>query len=76
MKLSETEENKNYIIESFDGNEHFEGRISSMGIRKGGDITILKNKKKLPLLIFCRDTMIALGRKEAEKIVVGGLRHE
>lgn len=76
MRLSEAEENKNYVIKSFEETEHFESRISAMGIRKGVNLTILRNKKKLPILIYCRDTMIALGRGEAEKIMVGGSEDE
>lgn len=76
MKLSEAQENKSYVIESFEGNEHFESRISAMGLRRGIKLTILCNKRKLPLLIYSRDTMIALGRGESEKINVGGVRDE
>lgn len=76
MRLSEAEENKRYVITGYDGNEHFESRISAMGLRKSVDLKILKNKKKLPILIFSRDTMIALGREEAKKIMVGGSMDE
>lgn len=71
MKLSEAQENKDYIIEKIQGDNHFEDRISAMGLRKGVYIKIIKNKKKLPLLIYTRDTMIAIGRYESEKIWIG-----
>lgn len=72
MKLSETQEEKEYLIKGFEGDAHFEGRISAMGLRSGTQLTVLKNRRKLPVLIYARDTMIAIGRGESEKIVVGG----
>jgi ferrous iron transport protein A len=41
-----------------------------MGIIVGSRIEILRNEKKQPLLLFCRDTMVAVNRKECEKIKV------
>lgn len=71
MKLSEAQENKDFIIEEIRGDEHFEERISAMGLRKGIPLRVIKNRKKLPLLIYARDTMIAVGRGESEKIWIG-----
>lgn len=76
MTLNEAKENKSYTITGLNGNEHFESRVSAMGIRKGVDLTVLKNRQALPLLIYSRDTMIALGRSECEKIMVGGSSDE
>jgi ferrous iron transport protein A len=41
-----------------------------MGIIVGSWVEILRNEKKQPLLLFCRDTMVAVNRKECEKITV------
>lgn len=71
MKLSEAQENKNFIIEKIQGDKHFEERVSAMGLRKGIPLMVIKNRKKLPLLIYARDTMIAIGRNESEKILIG-----
>jgi len=71
MKLSEARENTDFVIEEIRGDKHFEERISAMGLRKGVPLRVVKNKKKLPLLIYARDTMIAVGRSESEKIRIG-----
>lgn len=75
MKLSEAQEEQSYRIESLQGDEHFEARISAMGLRAGVSLTILRNRRKSPLLIYARDTMIAIGRNESEKILVGGMQN-
>ena len=35
-------------------------------------IEICQNHKKQPVLLFARDTLIAIGREESKKIMVGG----
>ncbi|MBQ3836304.1 MAG: ferrous iron transport protein A, partial [Treponema sp.] len=39
-------------------------------ITPGCKITIIKNEKRRPLLVYSRDTMIALNRNECENILV------
>jgi ferrous iron transport protein A len=41
-----------------------------MGITVGSTLEIIRNEKKQPMLLFCRDTMVAINRKECEKIKV------
>lgn len=72
MKLSEAQENGDYVIAGVQGDQHFEERISAMGLRKGVSLKVIKNRKKLPLLIYARDTLIAVGRGESEKLLIGG----
>lgn len=74
MHLNETCENTSYIIEGFEGDVHFENRVSAMGIRAGVSLKVIRNQKKLPVLIYARDTLIAIGRNESEKIKVGGVQ--
>jgi ferrous iron transport protein A len=57
-------------VQEIHGDERLLGRTSSMGIIIGSRIEILRNEKKQPLLLFCRDTMVAVNRKECEKIKV------
>jgi ferrous iron transport protein A len=57
-------------VQEMQGDERFLSRTSSMGIIVGSKIEILRNEKKQPLLLYCRDTMVAVNRKECEKIQV------
>lgn len=52
------------------GDARFLSRIISIGLIIGCPVKVLKNEKKQPVLIFSRDTTIALNRKECEKIML------
>ena len=40
--------------------------------RAGPDKDFLGKFKKQPVLLFARDTLVAIGREESKKIMVGG----
>jgi ferrous iron transport protein A len=69
-RLSEVRAGTTVTITNIQGDERLLGRTSSMGMIVGSTIEILKNEKKQPLLLFCRDTMVAVNRRECEKIEV------
>ncbi len=52
------------------GDIHFQSRITSIGVTVGSEIEVIQNYKKQPVLIYCRDTMIAVNKKEAGNIIV------
>ena len=52
------------------GDTPFQSRIISIGIPVGSDVEVIQNYKKQPILIYCRDTMIAVNKIEAEKIMM------
>ncbi|MGL5513431.1 MAG: FeoA family protein [Sporomusa sp.] len=52
------------------GSDRFIIRIASMGLIVGTNIEIIQNREHYPLLLYARDTIIAIGRKEADNILV------
>lgn len=58
------------VITSIDGDTRFLSRVTSIGLTPGCKVRIIKNDRNRPLLVFSRDTMIALNKKECEKIMV------
>ena len=52
------------------GDNHFISRIIAIGLTPGCEVEILRNRKRQPLLLFARDSMIALSRKESENILI------
>jgi ferrous iron transport protein A len=58
------------MVKEIMADERLISRTSSMGIIVGSRVEILQNEKKQPLLLYCRDTMVAVNRKECEKIIV------
>jgi ferrous iron transport protein A len=69
-RLSDIQTGNIVKVQEIHGDERLLSRTSSMGIIVGSWVEILRNEKKQPLLLFCRDTMVAVNRKECEKITV------
>jgi len=69
-KLAELEKDQNAKVVSIEGDPRFVNRITSIGLTPGCQVTVIKNEKRRPLLVFARDTMIALNSKECERIMV------
>lgn len=76
MTLSEAEPGKKYTVEEIKDEARLVNRLSSMGLMCGSTFEVCQNRKKQPVLIFTRDTLVAIGRKESEKIAVGGCKNE
>jgi ferrous iron transport protein A len=69
-RLSDIQTGNTVKVQEIQGDERLISRTSSMGIIVGSSIEILRNEKKQPMLLFCRDTMVAVNRRECEKIIV------
>ena len=62
-------ENTGGNIERIEGDSRFISRIVSIGLTPGSTFSLLKNDGRSPLLVFCRDTVIAVNRKESSQIL-------
>ena len=69
-KLSELTKDESGVIASINGDARFVSRITSIGLTPGCRISIIKNEKRRPILVYSRDTMIALNRTECDGIAV------
>lgn len=69
-KLSELGKDAQGVITSLDGDQRFMSRVTSIGLTPGSRVKVIKNEKNRPLLLYSRDTMIALNRSECELIGV------
>ncbi|WP_026490162.1 FeoA family protein [Butyrivibrio sp. XBB1001] len=70
MSLNELGKDSQAIVEKLTGDERFVSRITSIGLTPGCSIRVLRNDKNRPMLIYSRDTMIALNRNECKGIEV------
>ncbi len=52
------------------GERRFLSRATSIGFTIGTPILVLQNYRSLPLLVYLKDTQVAIDRNEAEKIDV------
>ena len=70
MKLKELKVNTEAVIKKLSGDSRFIGRITSIGLTPGCRISVIKNDKNRPILLYSRDTMISINRRECEGIEV------
>ena len=70
MSLGELKENREALVVSVEGDSRFMSRITSIGLTPGCKIKVMKNDKNRPVLVYSRDTMIALNRNECKGIMV------
>jgi ferrous iron transport protein A len=69
-KLSELNKDNSGVIANVNGDARFVSRITSIGLTPGCSLTVIKNEKRRPVLVYSRDTMIALNRNECDLIDV------
>ncbi len=70
ITLAQASENLVYTVKKVDGDNRFISRITSVGITNGGTVKVIRNTPKMPLLVYSRDTMLAINKKEAGNIKV------
>lgn len=54
------------------GNHHILSRLVGIGIVEGTRIRVIQNQKGQPVLFYCKDSVVALGRKDCEGITLEG----
>lgn len=70
MKLTETKADMPGRITAVVGDDHFMNRITSIGITEGTAFQTVRNDRKMPVLVYLRETLISLNRADAERIEV------
>lgn len=69
-KAHSLKEGQKARITGIDGDRRYLSRITSIGLNIGCSLEMLQNVKNRPILVYGRDTMIALNRTESERIQV------
>lgn len=70
MKLSEAKSGYCGTVRSVSGSRHLLSRLIGIGIVEGSKISVIQNLKEEPVLFYCRDSVIALSKKDCEGIEV------
>lgn len=70
LPLHSLEVGKVAVVEDIAGELSFISRISATGFTHNAEVTMLQNWKRGPIIVFIRDTQMALGRTEAGRIMV------
>jgi len=69
-RLHELKQGQKAVVAEIGGEARSINRAVSIGLTPGSKLEVIKNQKNRPMLIYSRDTMIALNRKECENIMV------
>jgi len=72
--LTTLRQNETGDIQTIRGDGRFISRITSIGLSVGTTVKVARNGFGMPMLIYAHDTLIAVSKKEAEKVFV--FRHE
>lgn len=70
ISLGKVHANTDATIKSISGDKRFITKVISMGMIPGSELFIVRNHKIGPIIVFLRDSFIAIGRREAENILV------
>ena len=70
MKLTETRPDQYGAISRISGDAHFMNRITAIGVTEGTAFQTVRNDRKMPVLVYLRETLIAVNRMDAERIEV------
>lgn len=72
MKLSEANAGYCGTVSSVSGSHHLLSRLIGIGIVEGSAVQVIQNLKGQPVLFYCRDSVIALSKRDCEGIEVEG----
>lgn len=70
VDLTQLKTGRRARVIQINGDKRYLSRITSIGLNVGSRIEMLQNVKKRPLLVYSRDTMIALSRQESLNIKI------
>ncbi len=68
--LSGVRNGESVQIRRMDGGHQFLSRLASLGFTPGAHLQVIQNYGHGPIIVRLRDTRVALGRGEADKIMV------
>jgi ferrous iron transport protein A len=70
VSLGDVRSGRSVRIRRMTGGHHFLSRLASLGFTPGADLQVVQNYGRGPIIVTLRDTRVALGRGEAQKILV------
>ena len=70
LKLTETQPEAHGLVDHIQGDAHFANRITAIGLTEGTPFQTIHNDKSMPVLVYLRETLIAVNRQDAERIEV------
>ncbi len=73
--LSELAVGSEGSIRALLGGREFRSRVANLGFTAGATVKVIQNYGHGPMLVSIRGTLVALGRHEAQKVLVAIAEH-
>ena len=70
MNLTQMQAGGFGVVTRVSGDARFLNRVTGIGLTKGVRFQLVRNDGKMPVLLYCRETLIALNRPDAQRIKV------
>lgn len=70
MNLTEAKAGTLVVIERIAGDRSFLQRVTAIGLLEGTAAQVVRNDPGMPMLLYCRETLLALHRGSAARIEV------
>jgi ferrous iron transport protein A len=68
--LADLTTNTRGIVHQLQGGKNFVSRMGALGFTAGAEVKVVQNYRQGPLIVLVRDTRVALGQGEAQKVWV------
>lgn len=68
--LSDKKSDSRCRIRRIKGTGRFISRLTAMGFTENAIVYVIQNRGNNPVLVFARDTTVAIGKREARDILV------
>jgi len=74
MGLTKLKSGEDGLVARLEGRGRFLNRVAAMGFTPGTPVRMIRNTGRGPVIVFLRETEVALGRKAAAGILLEGGR--
>jgi ferrous iron transport protein A len=74
--LSDAPAGRRFLVRQLRGGKDFVSRMAAMGFTTGVEVQVIQNYGRGPLITLVRGVRVALGRGEAQKVLIEEIRDE
>ena len=70
MPLIELQTGQQGVVRDLHGGRGFKSRLATLGFTPGAPVRMMRNNRHGPVIVSVRGTQIALGRGEAQRVLI------
>lgn len=70
IPLSDLSSGQSGLVRGLHGGRGFKARLAALGFTPGAQVTMVRNGAHGPVIVSVRETQIALGRGQAQRVLI------